>query len=187
MPISRIFISCGQRTDNDEHTCATAIAKRLEALGFEVYVAAEQTTLKGIKEAIFPQIRDFEYFLFVDFKREQLANSAESRGSLITNQELALAAFFEKDTLIFQEQGVRPLDGLLKFMQGKAHLFADREKLPEDIAKIACNEAHWRNDWRSALTFVGIDFDDPDFVDAVGTRTGTGRYFHLQKGNEHHM
>ena len=184
MPQARIFLSCGQSAENGELALANIIAKRLETLGFEVYVASEQTTLRGVKEAIFPQIRDLEYFLFIDFKREQFANSAAHRGSLITNQELALGMYFEKPTLIFQEEGVSVFEGLLKFVQGKPHKFSNRDLLPKQILD-AVVAAKWSTDWHNGLAFSGVDFDDPDLVDTSGRKTGSGRFFHLHISNQH--
>jgi len=58
-------------------------------MGFEPYVALEQQKLQGVKESIFRRLKNSEYFLFLDFKREGLIDphepnleSGEARGSL---------------------------------------------------------------------------------------------------------
>ena len=71
---ARVFISCGQR-DQDERTVVDKIADTIRNAGFDPYVAVEQQSLRGLKENIFFHLASSEYFLFVDFKREELTNS----------------------------------------------------------------------------------------------------------------
>jgi len=67
---------------SDEVAIAKAVGARLEKLGFEPWIAVEEQTLSGIKEHIFEKLRNSEYFIFVDFKREELGTTGEHRGSL---------------------------------------------------------------------------------------------------------
>jgi hypothetical protein len=53
---SRIFISCGQSAQAGELQIARDITKRLEALGFDPYVALSEQTLRGVKENIFVRL-----------------------------------------------------------------------------------------------------------------------------------
>src|SRR6266571_4187938 len=94
---ARVFISCGQSKHSDEVETARKIARRLQELGFDPYIAVEEQTLRGLKENIFSQIENSEYFVFVDFKREQLVSNDPPmhRGSLFSHQELALASFLD--------------------------------------------------------------------------------------------
>ena len=87
------------------------IADRLELLGYVPYVAVTQQSLLAVRENVFPALRDTEYFLFLDFKREPLEGTVpgECRGSLFSHQELAIASYLEKDLIAFQEIGVRRL------------------------------------------------------------------------------
>ncbi len=54
----------------------------LKSLGFEPYVSVGQSSLEGLRENIFRQIINSEYFLFVDFKREQIVRN-DSSGSMV--------------------------------------------------------------------------------------------------------
>src|SRR2546425_642183 len=108
VPQARVFISCGQQPT--EAAIAEAIAARLSALGFAPYIATKQQTLRGLKEEIFERLRAAEYFLFVDFKREGLVTGSPlsgffkkilHRGSLFTHQELAIAAYLDKEVIAF--------------------------------------------------------------------------------------
>jgi hypothetical protein len=69
---ARVFISCGQNKESDEVVIASAIRDRLQELGFDPYIAVQEQTLRGLKENIFRQLSECEYFIFVDFRRERL-------------------------------------------------------------------------------------------------------------------
>jgi hypothetical protein len=195
---ARVFISCGQRKDADLETItaenltlatpeleiAKKIFEELRNLGYDPYLALEQQTLQGVKEAIFEKLKSTEYFLFIDFKREGLFkygtinfDSGESRGSLFSNQELAIAAFQDFEILAFQEEGVKGKDGLLGFIQANCKVFSDRRKLPELV--MAEVREKWRSDWRNE-----IELERGGFVDA-NTPQGPSRFFHIRAGNKH--
>lgn len=91
---ARVFISCGQNKDTNEVTIAVKIRSIIQSLGFDPFIAVDVQTLQGLKESIFTQIKNSEYFIFVDFRREKLAdNPPQHRGSLFSHQELAVASY----------------------------------------------------------------------------------------------
>jgi hypothetical protein len=144
---AKVFISCGQRKESDEVAMAQQIAERLEKKEFEPYIAVQQQSLRGLKENIFQELSLSEYFLFVDFKREKITDSIH-RGSLFCHQELAIASFLDIPVLGFQEQGVRPDDGILRFLQANCTPFTDRHTLANVIAdkiELAGWNPHWKN------------------------------------------
>jgi len=113
---ARVFISCGQQKGTEEEKIAEEIKERLEDLGFKPYVAITDQTTKGFKENIFQNLNKSEYFIFIDFKREKLnwekfcferKKTRRYRGSLFSNQELALASYFCKEIMAFQEEGIK--------------------------------------------------------------------------------
>ena len=58
---------------------------------------------------IFDQFEKSDYFVFIDFKRENLSSKpAVHRGSLFSNQELAIASFLEIPAVILHEFKSRP-------------------------------------------------------------------------------
>jgi hypothetical protein len=73
---ARVFISCGQRQD-DEIDIAEKIALELQNMGFEPYIAVKEQTLKGFTENILPRLDESEYYIFIDFKREQLIDNSK--------------------------------------------------------------------------------------------------------------
>jgi hypothetical protein len=149
---ARVFIGCGQAKGSDEEITAAAVASRLERLGFDPYVAVQEQTLRDLKENIFEQLAKSEYYIFVDFKREELAktNPPVCRGSLFSHQELALASYLEIPLLAFQESGVKQDDGIIRFLEANSISFTDRNLLPNVIAD-KVQERGWDPHWKNEL------------------------------------
>jgi len=188
---ARVFVSCGQ--NDKELKIAEKIKKRLEDddKGFEVYVARKDHVLSCLTKNIFDKLNTSEYFLFIDFKREKLIrlnkgrkndkNKDIFRGSLFTNQELAIATFLQDIKVLgFQEKGVIAQDGIIKYTQINPIEFDDRSQLPELVIKeVEKNE--WKNDWRNELQ---ISFhEDYDKIDLVGGRRDPSHWYHLRVRN----
>lgn len=198
---ARVFISCGQRKTatlskvtrencslfTPEFEIAQEISDELTNLGYDPYVALEQQKLEGVKEAIFQRLQESEYFIFIDFRREQLGEEGtidfvwnkEYRGSLFSHQELAIATFQGLNVLAFQEDGVKKFDGILKFIQANCTPFSDRKKLAKLV--ISKVKEKWENNWQNELS---MNRDIFDFQNAVNGGI-TGRYFHIKVFNNH--
>jgi hypothetical protein len=131
---AQIFLSCGQNPEYDEPRFVQLIKNKVISLGFEEpYVAVHRQSSRSIRENVFKQLQESDYFIWIDFKREEYKDrhgNVMSRGSLFTNQELALASFLEMEIMLFQEEGVRR-DGMLSAIQGNATSFSDRNELPD--------------------------------------------------------
>ena len=182
---ARVFISCGQSQRTDELATANAIATRLRELGFEPYVAVMEQSLRGLRENIFAQLESSEYFIFVDFKREQLDGGPDHRGSLFSHQELALASYLDLPVLAFQERGVRRLDGVAGFLQANATEFTDRHLLANAVADLV-RQKNWDPTWQNGLLLER----DPEEYDDAGVTSGGivtlhGRFFHIRVRNLH--
>ncbi len=179
---AKVFISCGQRENTEEVQVASDIAKVLDELGFEPYIASQEHTLRGLKENIFSQLETSEYFLFVDFQREQFANSLECRGSLFSHQELAVASFLDMKAIAFQKKGVKKLDGMLSAMQLNIIPFEKLEDLP-GMVREQVTKAGWRPDWKNALRITrrANEFDET-YIDNVASKP-RARFFHLKVEN----
>lgn len=180
-------------------------------MGFDPYIAVQEQTLIGVKENIFRRLSEAEYLIFVDFKRERLYKEQSGRfkdtevhrGSLFSNQELAIGTFLNTEVLAFQEKGVRPEDGILKFVQANSFEFSSRKRLSNTVIrkvrqKVARGE--WHPNYRKELSirradevlknvgaFVGYaentrSYPDPNPVPVYRT----GSYYHLVVNNLHH-
>ena len=150
---SRVFISCGQSDITNERETAHNIAEKLAADGFEPYIAVQEQSLAGLKDNIFRQLENSDYFVFVDFKRDQLAGQDECRGSVFCHQELALASYLDLPVIGLREKGVIQLDGIARFIQGNFKEFIDRHLLPAVIADMA-RDCKWNPNSRNCLTLV---------------------------------
>jgi hypothetical protein len=183
---ARIFLSCGQ-AEGDERETAVAVAQMLEnELGFIVYVAASQMSFQGVKEAIFRQLQESEYFLFVDFPRGDASTDGYCSGSLFANQELAVAAYLGLDFLGFRHNLVRPQQGLLRFVQSDFPVFANNVQLLGLIRERV--KAAWRNDWRRGLELNRREDEWDDMttgwqVEGQEVSPKLARFFHLDVAN----
>ena len=83
----RVFLSCGQATD-EERATAGLIADMLSSEGFSPYVATQIQTMLDLNGQIIRELKEADYYLLINFRREQLADSHEFRGSLFAHQEL---------------------------------------------------------------------------------------------------
>jgi len=126
--VAQVFVSCGQH-DPEERAAAHAIREQLRAAGFEVYVAVAAQSIEDVNSGIIRQLKRSDYYVFIDFVHESIGDS--SRGSLFTNQELAIAYFlgFER-VLFFQHRSVKR-EGLLRYMGSNATAFSDAGQLAE--------------------------------------------------------
>jgi hypothetical protein len=158
----------------------------LADLGFEAYLAGRVQSARALRENIFSELRETEYFLFIDFRREKLGWKSFRRiyrGSLFSHQELAIASFLDLEILVFQEAGVSRLDGMLGHIQGNAITFSDRSRLPE-LVKQEITKRGWKSDWRNELVLAQAS---PPFGPETVVRTDgrRGYFFHLSVYNRH--
>jgi hypothetical protein len=194
---AQIFLSCGQNNDWGEEPIARAIKEKIETsgLGFDCFVASEEQDLDCLRDVIFKHLEESDYFIFVDFKREELLKNhgqkAIYRGSLYANQELAVASYlrFADNILLLQEEGVEEhvgmLSAVLANLKEDKHTFrsSEREKLPEIIyglikAKLddTNDNKRWTNQTRNALALNVYQVADPVLP----------RPFHISVENLHH-
>jgi hypothetical protein len=182
---AKVFMSCGQCRGTDEVEIAHRVAERLTKLGYDPYIAAEEQTLRGLKENVFGQLETSEYFVFIDLKREKLGPSADDmhRGSLFSNQELAVASYLDIDLLAFREKGVKPEDGLMGFLQANCTEFTDRHLLPNVVAD-RVGERQWRSDWKKELRLERCSSESS--TAAMTLHGGLWvRFFHVNVHNLH--
>jgi hypothetical protein len=186
---AKIFLSCGQCENSDEPQVAKRIEAKLGKLGFHCYVAAKVQSLRSLRENIFDQLRDTDYMVFVDFKREKLDAKKTHRGSLFANQELAIASFLEIPVVAFQERRVEKRHGMLGALHvnfDKFTTFSSRNALPDVVCKCVrekLTSKEWSNSTRNLLILKRAS--EP--VDAHRPNDkATLRIFHLAVQNHHH-
>lgn len=126
----KVFISCGQATSK-ERQLASEISNWFQENGYKPYVAIKTQSIQDVNSGIIDELKSSDYYIFIDFKREKLnaKSSSEYRGSLFTNQELAVAYLLGfQNVIFFQEKGIR-LEGLLKYMASNATIFEKKKEL----------------------------------------------------------
>jgi hypothetical protein len=176
-------VSCGQSENSDEIGIAGAVGTELRQLGFEPWIAVANQTLSGIQEFVFDALKNSEYFIFLDFKRERLEGTS-FRGSLFSHQELAIASFLGLELLAFRESGTK-LEGLLAFVGANARTFDDRNKLPRMVADAVgdlVETGRWSAAWRNELL---LERDPAQHEDADWRNGDRGRYFQITVRNRH--
>ena len=146
----KVFISCGQHTA-EEREAASAIERWFRKRGFDPYVAVQAQTLADVNSGIVEELKRSDFYVFIDFRRERLVTSEGLispfrkylfRGSLFTNQELAIAFLLQFDNVILLRQEGVELNGLLKYMGANAARFATPERVLPLVEKFV-TERHW--------------------------------------------
>ena len=64
----RVFVSCGQKTD-EERKAARTISDWLRTVGFDPYVATQVQTILDLNGEVIGQLKRSDFYLFVNFRR----------------------------------------------------------------------------------------------------------------------
>jgi len=193
---ARLFLSCGQNPEYGEPEIARSISQALEALGFRVFCSIDTQCTKSATEVIFNELRESDYYLFIDFKREQLCCRGNKkkpkyfRGSLFTHQELGLACFLNMEILPFRENGVEPLSGLIGAVLANATEFTDRDNLPHQVeatVKGKINSGEWSTTTQNRLSLEAAhDSGDVDIqTDPMANTSRRLSHYHINVDNLH--
>jgi len=178
---AQVFISSGQRSDLGEVAIAQDIEDELQNLGYETYVAITEQSALGVRENIFRQLERSEYFVFIDFKREPLADEEVCRGSLFSHQELAIASYLKKNLLVFQEKGIKKRDGLIGHLHINSIEFTDRKELPKQVATEVINpDRKWNPRWKDTLVLESANRGKDATIVEIGKNA---TYFHITVKN----
>ena len=179
----------GQK-DDEEKTIAGNIERELVSLGFEPYVAIHKQNTESVIKNILNSLKDAEYYLFIDFKREQIIplssnDSIYCRGSLFSNQELAIATYLGKPIIAFQEGGVKPRDGILGSIQANVITFDNRNNLVNYVLKRVKTE--WKSNWRNEIIFedTAMMQISAEHISEYGRNQIPVRFFHANIKNLH--
>lgn len=133
---AKIFLSCGQAAQ-DEKEFAQKLKVELESekYNFQVFVAIAENTIKDLDKELLDHLKISDYFLCINFRREIISDiyskQCSYRGSLYTNQEIAMASavgFTSENMLIFSQKGI-DRDGLLRTLVTNNCDFSDNNEL----------------------------------------------------------
>lgn len=126
--------------------------------GFDVYLAIDVQTILDINGGIIRELRNSDCYLLVNFRREPVGPK-RFRGSLFSNQELAIAYAlgFEK-MLIVNQEGVKP-EGMLGYIGINTEEFRDHLDCLNAVRR-ALDRAEWRSDYSRRLRAANLRFSD---------------------------
>jgi hypothetical protein len=145
---SKVFLSCGQHSA-EERAVASAVEAALKGRGFDVYVAVQVATILEINERIIRELKNSDCFLLINFRREKLAKHSY-RGSLFSNQELAIAYSLGFERLLVVNQADVASEGMLRYIGVNTETFADYSDCCA-VVEAALNRAAWKSDYSRRL------------------------------------
>jgi hypothetical protein len=171
---SRVFLSCGQHPE--ERETANKVGKLLEARGFNVYIAIDVQTILEINTRIIRELKDSDCYLCVNFCREKIG--AAYRGSLFSNQELAIAyALGFERILVINQKGILP-EGMLALIGINTETFDDLRDCCSTVER-ALDRAGWTTDYSRRLGAGTLRFSH----EVIGYRGLAGRFLYLEIRN----
>lgn len=170
-----MFLSCGQRPQ--EREAARGIAAVLEQRGFVVYVAIEAQTILEINRGIIRELKNSDCYLFVNFRRERIGE--EHRGSLFSNQELAIAyALGFERILVISQRGVLS-EGMLRYIGINTETFEGFDDCCAVVDR-AITRSGWTPEYCRRLRADGLRFSN-EFI-AYGNLAGRFLYVDIKNG-----
>jgi hypothetical protein len=189
---AKLFLSCGQNARYDEQDWGEELVSALgpTGIGFEVFFARRVQDSKSLREVIFAELETSDYYILIDFKREQLVppfkvDSTEHRGSLFSHQEFALACYLGLDLALFREKGVERLTGVVGAVMGNAIEFKNRDDLVEIVRnyiKQKIDRHEWTLRTKNTLQLVKAPYEGIEAVWVSGTKAS---YYHIHVKNLH--
>lgn len=200
---AKLFLSCGQNSSFGETKWAKEVEAKLTGLGFDVFYAVEEQNVRSLTENIFFELREADYYLFVDFKREEIVRGTTRsktggtksrkafRGSLFSHQEFAIACFEGMDMLAFREKGVEPLTGVISAVMANPTPFRYRSELPSKVYEQVSRKlvsGEWSTISRNRLQVTAVSYDGRIDVQTNPTTCETRRvsHYHINVANLHH-
>ena len=151
---SKIFISCGQGND-EEKQIASQIKTCLVSKGYNPYVAIETQSIQDVNNSILGNLKTSDYYIFIDFAREPIEKKSDCsdifRGSLFTNQELAIAYLLEFEEVMFLQQYNVKLEGIGKYLLSNAIRFKSKTDVPS-LVETAIVKKRWDPSYSRHLT-----------------------------------
>jgi hypothetical protein len=159
---AKIFISCGQDSE-PERIAAREAGSWLKSQGFDPYVAITVQSIPDLNKGIIDELKRSDYYLFINFRRELISQGSGDtvfRGSLYTNQELAIAYALGFQDMIFLNQKFTERRGMFGTIVSNSLKF-DRysEMLP--VLQNAIAAAKWTPNFSRNLVPMKLDWGPP--------------------------
>jgi len=169
---AKVFISCGQNSP-EERQVAQHLSAWFRAEGYEPYVAIDVMSILDLNAGIIGELKTSDYYLFVNFRREQVIapdGSTFWRGSLYTNQELAIAYALGFDHMLLLNERDTRKEGAFHFIVTNIPEFQDfGEVLP--LVQHAVQATGWNPTYTRQLEAENLRLEAQiPFIDHTGPR-----------------
>jgi len=183
----KVFISCGQ-ANASERQVAVQLSAWFVSQGFQPYVAIQTQSILEVNAGIIGELKNSDFYLFINFRREKIRHrllfpSSRDfyRGSVFTNQELAIAYAMRFDSMIFvNHRGVRR-DGLFSYIGSNTPEFETYDEvLP--IVQTAIRTANWQASYSRNLIYRNLRWSTP-ILYKDHTRTSGVKVLHIDIAN----
>ncbi len=128
------------------------------------YTSPDVQTILEINTEIIRELKNSDCYLFVNFRREKIGceSDGKCRGSLFSNQELAIAYALEfKRILIINQQGILP-EGMLHLIGVNTEEFVGFDDCC-DVVERAIIRAEWKPGYSRLLRANNLRFS-PDWI-----------------------
>jgi len=162
---AKIFLSCGQATSEEREFAKKLQNKLHDEYKFDVFVAASESTIKELDRELLDHLKTSDYFLCINFQRELVSDPISKRcfyrGSLYTNQEIAMAAavgFSSSEMIILSHKSV-DRDGLLRNIVRNDCDFTDHVQLTELVYE-KIKEREWNYQYSRSIKLLEVQFND---------------------------
>jgi hypothetical protein len=169
---AKIFLSCGQDSP-EEKKVGEDLKNCLTLQGFEVFLAFKTQRMEDVDDIIIKNLESSDYFIFIDFRREKIKGfmRKQYRGSLFTNQELALAHYLKFEKAMFlQQTGIR-LEGMTKYFLSNPEKFDSFQEVIDKV-KLLIEQRRWMPTYSRQLSVKNLRMEKRP----IGYRDHAGEY-----------
>jgi hypothetical protein len=165
---SKVFISCGQSAQI-EKDLAKKIKDWFISNDFNAYVAITTQSIQDVNSGIIEELKSSDYYVFIDFKREQIGDNIY-RGSLFTNQELAIAYLLDFEKVAFIRHKDIKLEGISQYMLSNALTYENENEIFDKLTNYI-KESQWTTQYTRHLHIKELNFPGPfTYTDHRGQR-----------------
>jgi hypothetical protein len=171
---AKVFISCGQRPGAEIDT-ASEVETWLKGERYTTFLSIGAGSISDLNRRVFEELKSSDYFLFINFVREEFKSDSgpRNRGSLYTNQELAAAlafGFTDKLMILVSQKSVYE-EGILGFFVNNTESFDTFDQVLPIIRNRIFAEG-WSNSFSRHLTFENYQraTSPSDYADHQGSR-----------------
>jgi hypothetical protein len=172
---AKVFLSCGQRLE--EKAVSSALQELLQRRGFDVYVAISAQTILEINAGIIGELKNSDCYLFVNFRRDIVGEGY--RGSLFSNQELAIAYALGFERILVVNQEDLLAEGMLRYIGINTETFKDFQDCCAVVER-AIERSGWTPEYGRRLRADNLRFSEE--LIAYGNLAGRFLYIDLRKG-----